>query len=166
MIVRLRRTMARHVLWSCSPNIHTEPREVTSMVGCLRRAYPVTIGSDISRQRPSICAVCDRAPWWNRRTGEVPVLLHKTWITGRRKGRAEPERLAPAAHDPRVRCGSTISPATRYERERQWLVAPILDQRTDFSGSTQRELKDIAHRLNTRPRTCRHFARLPETLAG
>ncbi len=87
------------------------------MVGCLRRAYPVTTGSDISRQRPSICAVCDRAPWWNRRRGEVPVLLHQTRITDRRKGSAEPERLAPRLT---IRVFvADLHPCHQYERERQ-----------------------------------------------
>ena len=38
------------------------------------------------------------------------------------------------------------------------LLRQYLPKGTDLSGYTQRELNAIAHRLNTRPRKCLHFA--------
>jgi IS30 family transposase len=38
------------------------------------------------------------------------------------------------------------------------LLRQYLPKGTDLSGYTQRELNAMAHRLNTRPRKCLHFA--------
>ncbi|MEO8340821.1 MAG: hypothetical protein ABI604_14080 [Nitrospirota bacterium] len=38
------------------------------------------------------------------------------------------------------------------------VLRQYLPKGTDLSGDTQRELNALAHRLNTRPRTCLNFA--------
>ena len=45
------------------------------------------------------------------------------------------------------------------------LLRQYLPKGTDLSGYTQRELNAIAHRLNTRPRKCLHFATPLEVFA-
>jgi IS30 family transposase len=86
-----------------------------------------------------------------------PALLRKTLPYDRGKEMAEHERLA-------QRLAIQIFFADPYSRQRgttantNGLLRKSVPKGTDLSGYTPRELNAIAHRLNTRPRTCLNFA--------
>ena len=84
----------------------------------------------------------------------VPAPLRKTLIYDRGKEMAEHERLA---ERPVIRIffAGPYSPWQRGTNENtNGLLRQYLPKGTDLSGYTQRKLNAIAHRLNTRPRTC------------
>ena len=84
----------------------------------------------------------------------VPALLRKTLTYDRGNERAEHERLAI-----RVFFANPYSPWQRGAHENtNGLLRQSLPKGTDLSGYTPHELNAIAHRLNTRPRTCLNFA--------
>ena len=88
----------------------------------------------------------------------VPALLRKTLTYDRGKEMAEHERLA---HRLSIRIFSAdpYSPWPRGTHENtNGLLRQYLPKGTDLSGYTRRELNTIAHRLNTRPRTCLNWA--------
>ncbi|MEP7150463.1 MAG: IS30 family transposase [Nitrospira sp.] len=95
---------------------------------------------------------------FTRKLRHVPAPLRRTLIYDRGKEMAEHERLAQRLAiqvcfaDPRSpwQCGTNANT--------NGLLRQYLPKGTDLSGSTQRELNAIAHRLNTRPRKCLHFA--------
>ena len=88
----------------------------------------------------------------------VPALLRKTLTYDRGKEMAEHERLAERLNI-RVFFADPYSPWQRGTNENtNGLLRQYLPKGTDLSGDTQRELNAIAHRLNTRPRKCLHFA--------
>jgi IS30 family transposase len=88
----------------------------------------------------------------------VPAPLRKTLTYDRGKEMAEHERLA-ARLALRVFFADPYSPWQRGTNENtNGLLRQYLPKGTDLSGYTQRELNAIAHRLNTRPRTCLHVA--------
>ena len=88
----------------------------------------------------------------------VPTVLRKTLTDDRGNARAEHERLAERLAI-RVFFADPYSPWQRGTNENtNGLLRQYLPKGTDLSGYTQRELNAIAHRLNTRPRTCLNFA--------
>jgi transposase, IS30 family len=88
----------------------------------------------------------------------VPAPLRKTLTYDRGKEMAEHERLAERLAI-RVFFADPYSPWQRGTNENtNGLLRQYLPKGTDLSGYTQRELNAIAHRLNTRPRKCLHFA--------
>ena len=88
----------------------------------------------------------------------VPTVLRKTLTDDRGNERAEHERLAERLAI-RVFFADPYSPWQRGTNENtNGLLRQYLPKGTDLSGYTQRELNAIAHRLNTRPRTCLNFA--------
>ena len=71
---------------------------------------------------------------------------------------AEHERLAQRLSI-QVFFADPYSPGQRGTNEKtNGLLRQYLPKGTDLSDYTQRELNAIAHRLNTRPRKCLHFA--------
>jgi len=88
----------------------------------------------------------------------VLALLLKTLTDDRGKEMAEHERLAHRLSI-QVFFADPYSPWPRGTNENTngWLRQD-LPKGTDLSGTTQREPNVIAHRLNTRPRTCLNFA--------
>jgi IS30 family transposase len=88
----------------------------------------------------------------------VPALLRKTLTYDRGKEMAEHERLAHRLSI-RIFFADPYSPWQRGTHENtNGLLRQYLPKGTDLSGYTQRELYTIAHRLNTRPRTCLNWA--------
>jgi IS30 family transposase len=88
----------------------------------------------------------------------VPAPLRKTLTYDRGKEMAEHERLAKRLAT-RVCFADPYSPWQRGTNEHtHGLLRQYLPKGMDLSGYTQRALNAIAHRLNTRPRTCLHFA--------
>jgi IS30 family transposase len=87
----------------------------------------------------------------------VPALLRKTLTYDRGKEMAEHERLAQRLAL-QIFFTDPYSPWQRGTNENtNGLLRQYLPKGTDLSGYTQRELNAIAHRLNTRPRTCLNF---------
>ena len=88
----------------------------------------------------------------------VPAMLRNTRTDDRGKEMAEHERLA-ARLAIRIVFADPYSPWQRGTNENtHGLLRQYRPKGTDLSGYTQRELHAIAHRLNTRPRTCLDFA--------
>jgi IS30 family transposase len=95
---------------------------------------------------------------FTKKLRHVPAPLRKTLTYARGQEMAEHERLAQRLAiqmffaDPYSpwQCGTN--------ENTKGLLRQYLSKGTDVSGYTQRELNVIAHRLNTRPRTCLHFA--------
>jgi IS30 family transposase len=95
---------------------------------------------------------------FTKKLRHVPALLRKTLTYDRGKEMAEHERLAERLAI-RVFFADPHSPWQRGTNENtNGLLRQYLPKGTDLSGYTQRELNAIAHRLNTRPRKCLHFA--------
>jgi len=95
---------------------------------------------------------------FTKKLRHVPALLRNTLTYDRGKEMAEHERLAQrlAIH---ICFADPQSPWQRGTNEHtNGLLRQYLPKGTDLSGYTQRELNAIAHRLNTRPRTCLNFA--------
>jgi IS30 family transposase len=88
----------------------------------------------------------------------VPAPRRKTLTYDRGEKMAEHERLAQRLAI-RVFFADPYSHWQRGTNEHtNGLLRQYLPKGTDVSGYTQRELNVIAHRLNTRPRTCLNFA--------
>ena len=88
----------------------------------------------------------------------VPALLRQTLTYDRGKEMAEHERLAEQLQI-QIFFADPYSPWQRGTNENtNGLLRQYLPKGTDLSGYTHRELNAIAHRLNTRPRKCLHFA--------
>ena len=84
----------------------------------------------------------------------VPARLRKTRTFDRGKERAEHEPLAQRLAS-QIFFADPSSPGQRGTNEHtQGLLRQDRPKGTDWSGDTQRALNAIAHRLNTRPRTC------------
>ena len=95
---------------------------------------------------------------FTKKLRHVPAMLRKTLTYDRGKEMAEHERLA-ARLAIRIFFADPYSPWQRGTNENtNGLLRQYLPKGTDLSGYTQRELNAIAHRLNTRPRTCLDFA--------
>lgn len=95
---------------------------------------------------------------FTKKLRHVPAPLRKTLTYDRGKEMAEHERLAERLAI-RVFFADPHSPWQRGTNENtNGLLRQYLPKGTDLSGYTQRELNAIAHRLNTRPRKCLHFA--------
>jgi IS30 family transposase len=95
---------------------------------------------------------------FTKKLRHVLVRLRKTLTDDRGKEMAEHERLAQRLSI-QVFFADPYSPWPRGTNENTngWLRQD-LPKGTDSSGTTQREPNVIAHRLNTRPRTCLNFA--------
>ena len=88
----------------------------------------------------------------------VPAPLRKTLSYDRGKEMAEHERLAERLMI-RMFFADPYSPWQCGTNENtNGLLRQYLPKGTDLLGYTQRELNAIAHRLNTRPRTCLNWA--------
>jgi IS30 family transposase len=88
----------------------------------------------------------------------VPAPLHQTLTYDRGTEMAAHERLAQRLAI-QVFLADPHSPWQRGTNENtNGLLRQYLPKGTDLSGYTQRELNAIAHRLNTRPRTCLNCA--------
>jgi IS30 family transposase len=95
---------------------------------------------------------------FTKKLRHVPAPLRKTLTYDRGKEMAEHERLAERLAI-RVFFADPYSPWQRGTNENtNGLLRQYLPKGTDLSGYTQRALNAIAHRLNTRPRKCLHFA--------
>ena len=95
---------------------------------------------------------------FTKKLRHVPAPLRKTLTYDRGKEMAEHERLAERLAI-RVFFADPHSPWQRGTNENtNGLLRQYLPKGTDLSSYTQRELNAIAHRLNTRPRKCLHFA--------
>lgn len=95
---------------------------------------------------------------FTKKLRHVPAPLRNTLTYDRGKEMAEHERLAQRLAI-RVFFADPYSPWQRGTNENtNGLLRQYLPKGTDLSGYTQRELNAIAHRLNTRPRKCLHFA--------
>lgn len=95
---------------------------------------------------------------FTRKLTRVPAPLRKTLTYDRGKEMAEHERLAQRLAI-RVFFADPHSPWQRGTNENtNGLLRQYLPKGTDLSGYTQRALNTIAHRLNTRPRQCLHWA--------
>ena len=93
-----------------------------------------------------------------RKLRHVPAPLRKTLTYDRGKAMAEHEQLAQRLAI-QIFFADPYSPWQRGTNENtNGLLRQYLPKGTDLSGSTQRELNAIAHRLNTRPRKCLDFA--------
>jgi IS30 family transposase len=94
----------------------------------------------------------------------VPAPLRKTLTYDRGKERAEHEQLAQRLAI-RVFFADPYRPWPRGTNEHtKGLLCQYLPKGTDLSGYMQRELNAIAHRVNTRPRTCLDLATPLEVL--
>ena len=88
----------------------------------------------------------------------VPALLRKPLTDDRGNEMAAHERLAERLAI-QMFFADPYSPWQRGTNENtNGLLRQYLPTGTDLSGDTPRELNAIAHRLNTRPRTCLNFA--------
>ena len=95
---------------------------------------------------------------FTRTLRHVPAPLRKTLTYDRGKEMAEHERLAQRLAL-QVFFADPHSPWQRGTNENtNGLLRQYWPKGTDLSGYTQRQLNAIAHRLNTRPRTCLNFA--------
>jgi len=95
---------------------------------------------------------------FTKKLRHVLALLRKTLTDDRGKEMAEHERLAQRLSI-QVFFADPYSPWPRGTNENtNGLLRQDLPKGTDLSGTTQREPNVIAHRLNTRPRTCLNFA--------
>ncbi len=95
---------------------------------------------------------------FTKKLRHVPAPLRKTLTYDRGKEMAEHERLAQRLAI-QVFFADPHSPWQRGTNENtNGLLRQYLPKGTDLSGYTQRDLNAIAHRLNTRPRKCLHFA--------
>jgi IS30 family transposase len=95
---------------------------------------------------------------FTKKLRQVPAPLRKTLTYDRGKEMAEHERLAQRLAI-QVFFADPHAPWQRGTNENtNGLLRQYLPKGTDLSGYTQRELNAIAHRLNTRPRKCLHFA--------
>ena len=96
---------------------------------------------------------------FTKKLRHVPAPLRKTLTyDDRGKEMTEHERL-PQRLAIQVFFADPYSPWQRGTNESTTgLLRQYLPKGTDLSGYTQRELNVIVHRLNTRPRTCLHFA--------
>ena len=123
-----------HLAQGCSPE---------QIAGRLRRAYPGDMQKPLSAETISVARyVLPRGPLTDDRGKEM----------------AEHERLAQRLSI-QVFFADPYSPWPRGTNENTngWLRQD-LPKGTDLSGTTQRAPNVIAHRLNTRPRTCLNFA--------
>ena len=88
----------------------------------------------------------------------VPAPLRKTLTYDRGKEMAEHKQLAQRLAI-QIFFADPHCPWRRGTNENtNGLLCQYLPKGTDLSGYRQRELNAIAHRLNTRPRKCLHFA--------
>jgi IS30 family transposase len=95
---------------------------------------------------------------FTKKLRHVTALLRKTLAYDRGKEMADHERLAQRLAI-RIFFADPYSLWQRGTNENtNGLLRQYLPKGTDLSGYTQRELNAIAHRLNTRPRKCLHFA--------
>jgi len=95
---------------------------------------------------------------FTKKLRHVPAPLRKTLTYDRGKEMAEQERLAQRLAI-QVFFADPYSPWQRGTNEHtNGLLRQYLPKGTDVSGYTQCELNVIAHRLNTRPSKCLHFA--------
>ena len=95
---------------------------------------------------------------FTKKLRHVPAPLRKTLTYDRGKEMAEHERLAQRLAL-QIFFADPYSPWQRGTNENtNGLLRQYLPKGTDLSGYTQRDLNAIAHRLNTRPRTCLNFA--------
>jgi IS30 family transposase len=95
---------------------------------------------------------------FTKKLRHVPSLLRKTLTYDRGKEMAEHEQLARRLAI-QIFFADPYSPWQRGTNENTTgLLRQYLPKGTDLAGYTQRELNAIAHRLNTRPRTCLDFA--------
>ena len=95
---------------------------------------------------------------FTKKLRHVPTPLRKTLTYDRGKEMAEHERLAQRLAI-QIFFADPHSPWQRGTNENtNGLLRQYLPKGTDLSVYTQRELNAIAHRLNTRPRTCLDFA--------
>ncbi|CUS32548.1 transposase (fragment) [Candidatus Nitrospira nitrificans] len=102
---------------------------------------------------------------FTKKLRHVPAMLRKTLTYDRGKERAEHERLAERLAI-KISFADPYSPWQRDTNENtNGLLRQYLPKGTDSSGCTQRELNAIAHRLNTRPRTCLDFSTPVEVCA-
>ena len=95
---------------------------------------------------------------FTKKLRHVPALLRKTLTYDRGNERAEHAQLAQRLAI-RIFFADPYSPWQRGTNENtNGLVRQYLPKGTDLSDYTPRELTALAHRLNTRPRKCLHFA--------
>ena len=95
---------------------------------------------------------------FTKKLRHVPALLRKSLTYDRGKEMAQHEGLAQRLKM-QVFFADPYSPWQRGTNENtNGLLRQYLPKGTDLSGYTQHELNTIAHRLNTRPRTCLNFA--------
>ena len=95
---------------------------------------------------------------FTKKLRHVPAPLRKTLTYDRGNERAEHEHLAQRLAI-QIFFADPYRPWPRGTNENtHGLLRQYLPNGTKLSGSTQRELNAIAHRLNTRPRKCLNFA--------
>ena len=95
---------------------------------------------------------------FTKKLRHVPAPLRKTLTYDRGNERAEHARVAERLNI-RVFLADPYRPWQRGTNEHtNGLLHQSGPKGTDWSGYTQRELNALAHRLNTRPRTCLNFA--------
>ena len=95
---------------------------------------------------------------FTKKLRHVPALLRKTLTYDRGNERAEHERVAERLAI-QIFCADPYRPWQRGTNEHtNGLLRQYLPKGTALSGYTQHALNAIAHRLNTRPRTCLDFA--------
>ena len=95
---------------------------------------------------------------FTKKLRHVPAPLRKTLTYDRGNERAEHARWAERLNI-RVFFADPYRPWQRGTNEHtNGLLRQYVPKGPDWSGYTQRELNALAHRLNTRPRTCLNFA--------
>lgn len=131
----------------------TGARNASAMGSLVERTTHLVIwarmaGTDAGRAREG----------FTRKLRHVPAPLRRTLTYDRGKEMAEHERVAQRLA---IQVGFAY-PHSPWQRgtnaNTNGLLRQYLPKGTDLSGYTQRELNAIAHRLNTRPRKCLHFA--------
>ena len=129
--------------------------------GTLRRALLAALRQARKARRPRAwgTGAPSAREGFTKKLRHVPAPLRKTLTyDDRGKEMTEHERLTQRLAI-QVFFADPYSPWQRGTNENTTgLLRQYLPKGTDLSGYTQRELNVIAHRLNTRPRTCLHFA--------